>query len=327
MTDESEQTASSAGNTSSSNTEGAEAGLGDTDVGAAVSKPEGGKTSLSSKDPGTTAASSNVEPGTGPGDKDVGAIGIVVLTFYLIAAILLCFHGLVALWPGPSPSGQIPPGKAEVTPIATPTPTVAPSSGSVTRSPLATSAGVSTPTPTVSAALSSDSPTQTSSTASSPVSTPTPTPSAERSPIAIFGWKFEIWDEVRLLLIVILAGALGSLVHTVRSVYWYIGNRTLKWSWLAKYILQPFAGSALAVIFYVVVRGGFFSPQTTFANTSPFGFAALAAMVGLFSEQAVLKLKRVAETVLERPAPGADATQQNEDSSSPPDETTKADAQ
>jgi hypothetical protein len=129
------------------------------------------------------------------------------------------------------------------------------------------------------------------------------------------------------LLIVILAGALGSLVHTVRSVYWYIGNRTLKWSWLAKYILQPFAGSALAVIFYVVVRGGFFSPQTTFENTSPFGFAALAALVGLFSEQAVLKLKRVAETVLERPAPGADATQQNEDSSSPPDETTKADAQ
>ena len=117
----------------------------------------------------------------------------------------------------------------------------------------------------------------------------------------------------------ILAGALGSLVHTVRSVYWYVGNRKLKWSWLAKYILQPFAGSALAVIFYVVVRGGFFSPQTTFANTSPFGFAALAATVGLFSEQAVLKLKEVAETVLAKPAPGADSEPQDEDSSSRPD--------
>jgi len=118
---------------------------------------------------------------------------------------------------------------------------------------------------------------------------------------------------------VLLAGALGSLVHTVRSVYWYVGNRKLKWSWLAKYILQPFAGSALAVIFYVVVRGGFFSPQTTFANTSPFGFAALAAMVGLFSEQAVLKLKEVAETVLAKPAPGADSEPQDEGSSSRPD--------
>ena len=45
-------------------------------------------------------------------------------------------------------------------------------------------------------------------------------------------------------------------------------------------------------------------------------------MVGLFSEQAVLKLKKVAETVLESPAPGADAMPQEEDSSSPPDDTT-----
>ena len=126
---------------------------------------------------------------------------------------------------------------------------------------------------------------------------------------------------------IILAGALGSLVHTVRSVYWYVGNRQLKWSWVVKYVLQPFAGSALAMIFYVVVRGGFFSPQTTPENTSPFGFAALAALVGLFSEQAVLKLKTVAETVLERPAPGADPTPQDEDSSSPPDDTTTADRQ
>jgi hypothetical protein len=79
----------------------------------------------------------------------------------------------------------------------------------------------------------------------------------------------------------------------------------------------------LAMIFYVVVRGGFFSPQTTFENTSPFGFAALAALVGLFSEQAVLKLKTVAETVLERPAPGANASPQDEDSEGSPDDTTK----
>ena len=66
------------------------------------------------------------------------------------------------------------------------------------------------------------------------------------------------------------------------------------------------------MIFYVVVRGGFFSPQTTFENTSPFGFAALAALVGLFSEHAVLTLKKVAETVLEPPAPGEDAKPQEE---------------
>jgi hypothetical protein len=134
------------------------------------------------------------------------------------------------------------------------------------------------------------------------------------SPITMFGLRPNVSDEVRLLLITILAGALGSLVRALRSVYWYVGNRQLVRSWLGQYMLLPFVGSALAVIFYVVVRGGFFSPQATFEQTSPFGFAALAAMVGLFSEQAVLKLKQVAETVLTKPAPGNDNVPQESDS-------------
>ena len=313
MADESKQTAKSTGDPSSSNPEAAGTDLGEQGVSATVSKPEAATTNLTSKG----------EAGTGPGGSDVSTKGIVFLALYLVVAILLCFYGLIVLWPGPSPSGQVPPGKAAAAPTSTPTAT--PPSDGTTQSSLATATPVSTLTLTPSATLSSDRLAQASPAESASVgtATPTPTPSAERARIRIFFWHFEIWDEVRLLLIVILAGALGSLVHTVRSVYWYVGNRKLKWSWLAKYVLQPFAGSALAVIFYVVVRGGFFSPQTTFENTSPFGFAALAALVGLFSEQAVLKLKTVAETVLERPAPGANATPQEEDSEGQPDDTTK----
>jgi hypothetical protein len=252
-----------------------------------------------------TDAAKKVKPGTGPGHKDVGTIGIVFLGFYLIAAILLCFYGLIALWPGPSPSGQLPPGKT----VVTPTPTASRASSSANPTPTSSAASpVSSTTSTPLEVLSSVSPTPTSSGTSPPSSTATPIP--ERSSIKIFWWEGEIWDEVRLLLIVILAGALGSLVHSIRSVYWYVGNRRLKWSWVAKYALQPFAGSALAMIFYVVVRGGFFSPQTTFQMTSPFGFAALAAIVGLFSEQAVLKLQEVAEIILTKPGPGADSTPQ-----------------
>jgi hypothetical protein len=113
---------------------------------------------------------------------------------------------------------------------------------------------------------------------------------------------------VRLLWIVILAGALGSLIHAVRSVYWYVGNRNLVESWMAKYFVMPFTGSALSVVFYFVIRGGFFSPQSQFSQTSPFGFAAMAALVGLFSEQAILKLKQIAETVFTKPEQGADRT-------------------
>jgi hypothetical protein len=144
----------------------------------------------------------------------------------------------------------------------------------------------------------------TTSAASAPA--PSPTASAVPGKVQAFGYKFEVWDEVRLLWIVILAGALGSLIHAMRSVYWYVGNRNLVKSWLAKYFVMPFTGSALAVMFYFVIRGGFFSPQSDFSQTSPFGFAALSAMVGLFSEQAVLKLKQVAETILSKPESGAD---------------------
>lgn len=115
-------------------------------------------------------------------------------------------------------------------------------------------------------------------------------------------------DEVRLLLIVAMAGALGAMVHTLRSFYWYVGNRTLLWSWVAKYMLLPVVGATLSLVFYLVVRGGFFSTEATVDTTSPFGFAALSGLVGMFSEQAVLKLKRVAETMLEAPEAGKDSS-------------------
>ena len=73
------------------------------------------------------------------------------------------------------------------------------------------------------------------------------------------------------------------------------------------YIMLPFVGATLGLILYLVIRGGFFSTQATVQQTSPFGFMALAALAGLFSEQAVLKLKEVAETLLKKPEEGKDS--------------------
>jgi hypothetical protein len=221
-----------------------------------------------------------VAPGQGPGVELVSVGGIVGLAGYLAILIAFCLYGLIVFWPTPTPSGKPPSPSAESsTQIDSTTGTTSPSPSPVTvRSP----------------ALPQ----------SSSQSSPTPKPGK----VTAFGHEFEVWDEVRLLWIVILAGALGSLIHAIRSVYWYVGNRNLVRSWLAKYLVMPFTGSALSVMFYFVIRGGFFSPQSDFSQTSPFGFAALSAMVGLFSEQAVLKLKQVAETILSKPESGADPT-------------------
>jgi hypothetical protein len=127
--------------------------------------------------------------------------------------------------------------------------------------------------------------------------------------VTFFRWTFALSDEERLFLIVALAGALGSLVHALRSFYWYVGNRELVLSWLVMYILLPVTGAMLALIFYVAVRGGLF-PQATIQQTSPFGFIALSALVGLFSVQAALKLQDIAETVFTKAGQGRESKPQ-----------------
>ncbi len=133
--------------------------------------------------------------------------------------------------------------------------------------------------------------------------------SPSASTVTFFFWPISISDDIRLILIVAMAGALGGLVHTLRSLYWYVGNRELVWSWMLMYVLRLFVGTTVALVFYFVIRGGFF-PQAKVTDTSPFGFAGLASLTGLFSEQAVLKLKEVAETLFSKPSPGADAKPQ-----------------
>ena len=135
---------------------------------------------------------------------------------------------------------------------------------------------------------------------------PTLPPSGGANPVQSVTFlfsTFSISDEIRSVLIVTLSGALGSLVHALRSFYKYVGNRKLVWSWLAMYIMLPFVGATLGLVFYLIIRGGFF-PQATTKETSPYGFMAMAALAGLFSEQTILKLKKVAETLLTEPEKG-----------------------
>jgi hypothetical protein len=125
---------------------------------------------------------------------------------------------------------------------------------------------------------------------------------------------FSVSYEVVVLVVAALCGALGAMVHALRSLSWYIGNRELRRSWIAKYVMQPFVGGTLALVFYFVARAGFISGHATAESANLIGFAAMAGLVGLFSDQAVLKLKDVAETLFTKPKPGADPAPQNNES-------------
>src|SRR5262249_23425275 len=64
-------------------------------------------------------------------------------------------------------------------------------------------------------------------------------------------------------------------------------------------------------------RGGLFPPRTTVEASSPFGFAAIAALVGMFIQQSALKLKDVFEALM------ANKGEQGRDAA-PPKPTTPA---
>jgi len=100
-----------------------------------------------------------------------------------------------------------------------------------------------------------------------------------------------------LLVLVVVTSAFGSYVHAATSFATYVGNRTLAMSWIWWYLLRVFIGVALATIFYLAVRGGFLAAQADTADVNPYGIAALAGLVGLFSKQATDKLEEVFTTL------------------------------
>lgn len=134
-----------------------------------------------------------------------------------------------------------------------------------------------------------------------PASLDSTAPATEK--VGFFFQTLTISNEVRLILIVILAGALGSLVHGFRSLFWYVGKHKYEKSWTLMYLLLPLIGSSLSLVFYFVLRGGLFSPQATVDATSPFGFAGISGLVGMFSNKAAEKLKEIADSIFSTQPP------------------------
>lgn len=141
------------------------------------------------------------------------------------------------------------------------------------------------------------------------IAKPSPTVSAWWNRLPAGPWT--PWNpEQRFFVVMAAAGVLGSVVHAFRSLFWYIGNRHLVRSWLLMYVLLPVIGAVLAIIFLLVLKGGLFSGTAKMDATNPYGFAALGALAGMFSQPAVIKLKAVFEILLTQPKAGKDSIPQ-----------------
>jgi hypothetical protein len=111
--------------------------------------------------------------------------------------------------------------------------------------------------------------------------------------------------DVVLIVMVLMAGALGAIVGATRRFLHFAGRDELtrrdEWS----YLMRPLQGAVLALIVYFTLRGGYLGQDQT-APVNPYGVAALSALVGLFTRHAVSKLTDVFDTMFGKPKEDAD---------------------
>jgi hypothetical protein len=120
-------------------------------------------------------------------------------------------------------------------------------------------------------------------------------------------WDVTLTRDQQLLLIVALAGGLGATLHGLRSLARYVGERYLFRSWLLYYAVLPIVGAIMGTIVYLVLRAGLLAGAANTNQTDPYGVAAIAGLVGLFSAQAAEKLKAVFETLFSSSPPGSES--------------------
>lgn len=105
------------------------------------------------------------------------------------------------------------------------------------------------------------------------------------------------------VLTVFISGAFGGFIHAARSFYYHVHQGDLEKSKGIELVLRPFTGATLALIFYLVLRAGLSqSPsQPGESGGSIIFYTAVAAIVGMFTDQTVAKLKKIAEAILTSP--------------------------
>jgi hypothetical protein len=110
----------------------------------------------------------------------------------------------------------------------------------------------------------------------------------------------DVWSaESYLFLIVFLAGMLGGTIRALHSLVKHLGLKDFSFYWSWFYITLPFTSAGLAIVIYFVLRGGFYGGgfgKGLVLNI--FSFAALAALTGLFTDNAMERLKQAASTML-----------------------------
>jgi hypothetical protein len=94
------------------------------------------------------------------------------------------------------------------------------------------------------------------------------------------------------VMVSLVGGALGGALHGIASLSKHVANRDFGRQWTMWYLANPFVGAALATVFLFVLQAGL-GGQTAPTTGGLYGIAAVATLTGLFSRQALDKLRDI----------------------------------
>jgi hypothetical protein len=100
-------------------------------------------------------------------------------------------------------------------------------------------------------------------------------------------------DPKLSLWIAVLFGLLGGWLHATVSLTNFAGNKQFVSSWGLFYLARPFVGAALSLLVFLAVKGRIASDGVTVSDL--YETAGLAALVGLFSDMSLQKLREIFE--------------------------------
>jgi hypothetical protein len=116
--------------------------------------------------------------------------------------------------------------------------------------------------------------------------------------IKICFFDLTVSKEIRLVLLAAVMGILGSLIYSMTSFISFVGNNKFTSPWTLWYIFRPFIGIPLAIMVYLALRGGVLNWDAgNIDNINENGIAAICGLVGMFSKEAIAKLREVFVTL------------------------------
>jgi hypothetical protein len=222
---------------------------------------------------------------------------MALLLVYLMVLTGIALYSLYCLWPRPTPSEQAPSAAAAPPKVNAAQPQGLDTSPRATTAPQQTDTSKPTAPDSIASVIN---PCDATGTAVVRTRVVPDSVRAQMVGVCYLGQPYFIWKERQLLLLVLLAGAVGGLLSGMRKSTQSYYKGDLCAEGLPGLYTWPLSASLVGLVFYVFIRGGFFSGQSTVGQTSTYSFVATALLAGMFTHEAYGKLKQIAETVLTR---------------------------